>query len=129
MTQWDETWLAQQLQKPGYQVVGADTVPRLPSDTPEGALLTRVRALAKVNGFETYHTYRSTKSEPGFPDLVLCNGVSLLIYELKSNDAKVTKEQAYWLSLLAHTAKVECGIWHPRDWPQIVERLTRRSRA
>ena len=115
---------------PGYRLVGdkavrADT---LPDDTPEGALLSEIRKVAKPWGWETYHTHDSRKSESGFPDLILCNGVSLLIYELKSNTGQLTKEQAMWLSLLAHTEKVECGVRRPRDWSEIYQRLTRRSR-
>ena len=115
---------------PGYAIkdgiaVRLDT---LPDNTPEEALLGKIRSVATSHGFLVYHTYRSTKSEPGFPDLILCNGVSLLMYELKTNTGQLTKEQALWLSLLAHTEKVESGIWRPRDWPAIYERLTRRTR-
>ena len=113
--------------QPGYGVVG-EPVPGLPEDTPEELLLAKIRDVAKAWGWLTYHTHDSRKSESGFPDLVLTNGVSLLMYELKDNQKKPSKEQALWLSMLAHTEKVEQGIWRPRDFPEIVARLTRKAR-
>lgn len=101
-------------------------VPTMAEDTPEGKLLDRVRSLAKLHGWESYHTHDSRRSEPGFPDLVLCNGRALLIYELKTNTGKLTAEQARWLSLLRHTGKVECGVWRPKDISAITDRLARR---
>jgi hypothetical protein len=95
-------------------------------DAPEGVLLARVRQLAKMYAWELYHTYRSTRSEPGFPDTVLTDGTDVLMMELKTNTGKATAEQSRWLSLLAHTGKVECGIWRPRDALAIEARLSRR---
>jgi hypothetical protein len=118
--------LARIVAQPGYHVVG-EPLPALPSDTPEGVLLAEIRKLATPHGWLVYHTYDSRKSEPGFPDTCLTNGTSLLMYELKDNRRKPTKDQEGWLSLLAHTGKVECGIWRPRDWPIIAARLTRKE--
>jgi hypothetical protein len=92
---------------------------------PEKRFLDRVRRLALANGFATYHTHRSDRSEQGFVDLVLCDGHSLLLVELKSSTGKLTREQQQWLSLLAH-AGVEVAIWRPSDWDRIVDRLTRK---
>lgn len=115
---------------PGYRIVGDQAVraDALPDTTPEGTLLAEIRKLAHPHGWRTYHTLDSRGSEEGFPDVVLCNGVSLLLYELKSNTGKLTKDQAYWLSLLAHTTQLESGLWRPHDWSAIADRLTRRSR-
>lgn len=98
----------------------------LPRDTPEGTLLDQVRSLAKRYGWQSYHTHDSRRSEPGYPDLTLCDGTSLLIYELKTNTGKPTEAQQTWLNLLAHTGKVECGIWRPGDLAVIHARLSRR---
>jgi len=92
---------------------------------PEGTLLQQVRGLAKAHGWETYHTHDSRRSECGFPDLALTDGTSLLLYELKTHTGKLTPAQARWLSLLAHTGKVECGVWRPRDLATIAQRLAR----
>ena len=99
----------------------------LPDDTPEGSLLARVRRLATDNGWLTYHTHDSRRSEYGFVDLVCTDGTAVLMYELKTNSGKLTPEQQRWLSLLKHTGKVEAGVWRPRDFAQITARLTRKE--
>ena len=126
---WSEADLARIVQQPGYRVVGADAPVPLPGDTPEGTLLAKIRTVAKAYGWHTYHVFDARRSEAGYPDLTLCDGKSLLMYELKSNTGQLTEEQALWLSLLTHTEKVECGVWRPRDFGQIYERLTRRNHA
>jgi len=91
---------------------------------PEGTLLAEVRALAKRYGWNgVYHTHDSRKSEPGFPDIVICNGHSLLLKELKTNTGKLTMDQQRWLSLLQHCNTIEAGVWRPRDLAQIEQRL------
>jgi hypothetical protein len=102
-----------------------ETVPPAPTPEPETRFLERVRRLARANGFATYHTHRSDRSEPGFVDLVLCDGHSLLLVELKSRDGKLTRDQQQWLSLLAH-AGAETHVWKPHMWAEIVDRLTRK---
>jgi hypothetical protein len=123
---YDEAWLRAR----GFTLDGETARRSAPASgaeaMPEGTLLATIRALATPYGWLIYHTYDSRKSEPGFPDTVLTDGESLLMYELKDNHRKPTHEQETWLSLLAHTGKVECGIWRPRDLPAITERLTRR---
>lgn len=101
--------------------------PPLPQETPEGVLLAEIRKLAHPLGWQSYHTHDSRRSESGFPDLILTDGTSLLMYELKTNTGKPTEAQQMWLNLLEHTGKVECGIWRPRQWADISERLTRRT--
>jgi hypothetical protein len=95
--------------------------------SPEEVLLGKVRQLAKIHGWQVYHTRDSRKSERGFPDVVLTDGEAVLFIELKTNTGKVTAAQQTWLSLLQHTGKVEAQVWRPRDWPQIVTRLTRHA--
>jgi hypothetical protein len=101
----------------------------LPEATPEGSLLAKIRQLAKPYGWLAYHTHDSRHSEAGFPDLVLTNGVNLIMAELKTNTGKLTKDQATWIAMLSHTSKVEAVIWRPADWPAITERLTRGTRS
>lgn len=92
----------------------------VPAAMPEKALLANVRNLATRHGFLVYHTHRSDKSEPGFPDLVLCKPGRLLFIELKSATGKVTEDQMRWLELLKRSVPgVEVYLWRPSDWPSI----------
>ena len=92
----------------------------------ERHFMDRIRSLAQAHGYRCYHTHDARRSEPGFPDLILCDGVSCLAVETKTNTGKLTPEQQIWLSLLEH-AGVETHIWRPKDWLLIETRLTRRK--
>jgi len=122
---WDEYWLRTQIKKPGYGIAPGSMLPTvsLEPDIPEGALLAAIRKLAASNHWEAYHTHDSRKSPAGFPDLALCNGHSLLLYELKNATEHPTKAQQHWLALLATTTRLESGLWRPADWEAIVRRL------
>ena len=63
-----------------------------------------------------YHTYDSRKSQPGFPDLVIVGGTTILYRELKTEKGKVTSAQNYWLDALRH-AGIDADVWRPSDWP------------
>ena len=93
---------------------------------PERRFMERIRTLAKAHSWKCFHVYDSRRSEPGWPDMILCDGVSLLGVEVKTNTGKLTPEQQIRLSLLEH-AGVETHIWKPKDWPLIEARLTRRK--
>lgn len=78
-----------------------------------------VRDYAKLMGFMHYHTHRSDRSEPGFPDCVMVRGSRLIFAELKRDNAAprvrkdvaeqhppwlrgraITEAQASWLEAL-----------------------------
>lgn len=84
----------------------------------EKELLEQVRTLARMCGWLCYHTYRSVRSEPGFPDLTLVRGRRLLFVELKSEKGRVTEAQQQWLDALGQTG-VETYVWRPRDLDEI----------
>ena len=92
-------------------------------DDTEKDFLTKVRGFAKLYGWLTYHTHDSRRSDEGFPDLVLCNGLSLIFAELKTRTGKLSKSQDTWITTLGHTQKVEVYLWRPADLPAIIERL------
>ena len=99
---------------------------------PEKTFMAEIIKLAKHHGYEAYHTHNSRKSDPGFPDLVLCRPASttspgrLIFAELKSSTGKLTTDQHRWLSVLEHSLPdVEVYCWHPEDWRQLIEILTR----
>ena len=91
----------------------------------EKDFLEQVRALARYEGWLSYHTYRSTRSEPGFPDLVLVRPPRVIFSELKTENGVLTWSQQVWLDRLARCEGLETYMWRPSDWDQIVEKLKR----
>ena len=83
--------------------------------------------LAQYSGWMHYHTYNSRRSNPGWPDLVLCRQPELIIVELKSAKGQVTKDQKKWLIGL-RACGVEVYVWRPQHWLNgtIEERLNRK---
>lgn len=86
----------------------------------EAQFLQQVRDLAKLTGWETYHTHNSQRSEPGWPDLVLASATQqrALFIELKTAVGRVSPHQRKWLDLLT-LCGLEAAIWRPADLPQI----------
>lgn len=82
----------------------------------EAELLTNVRSAAGQLGWLVYHTHRSDRSEPGFPDLVLVRRSRAVFVELKNAKRKPTAQQRVWLKALAGVDAVEVYLWRPVDW-------------
>ncbi len=55
-----------------------------PAPLSERDSLQQVKDLARLCGWRVYHTLNSRGSDPGFPDLVLPRGSSLVFAELKA---------------------------------------------
>lgn len=81
----------------------------------EAELLANVRQLARLRGWLTYHTQRSQRSEPGFPDLMLVRRSRAVAVELKSQRGKCSPAQERWLEGL-RGAGLEVYVWRPADW-------------
>lgn len=84
----------------------------------EKVLMGHVRHAARQLGWKTYHTWRSGRSEPGFPDLVLVRKETLLFVELKVQSetlGRLTEEQTEWGEALA-TAGQTMLLWRPEQW-------------
>lgn len=97
----------------------------------EAALLRAVRELCRYLHVEAYHTFRSDRSEPGFPDLVICGPRGVIFRELKSELGRLTKTQQQWGDRLA-AAGADWAVWRPRDLHTIaaeIERLCGRGHA
>ena len=89
----------------------------------EEELLQAVRTAARYHGWLSYHTYRSTKSEPGFPDLVLVRGPHVLWVELKAAQGHMTPAQERWARSLLEAAQHYYQI-RPHHWREgLVERI------
>lgn len=83
-----------------------------------------VRLAARQLGWMEYHTYRSTRSTPGFPDLVLIKPPRLIWAELKMPRGRITEPQRHWFRSLVLSGQ-ECYIWRPSDWDEILRILQR----
>ena len=81
--------------------------------------------LARLSGWKGYFTWNSIHSPAGFPDLVLVKGSDMLVKELKMDNRTPTGSQKEWLAALSRVTNVESGVWQPKDWQDITERLTR----
>ncbi len=92
--------------------------------TTEKQFQAMVERLAKLLGWEAYHTHDSRRSQPGFPDLVLVHPTrGVLFAELKADAGKVRPNQERWIALLTQ-AGADARVWRPKDWPEI-ERVLR----
>ncbi len=80
---------------------------------------------ARWCGWRAYHPWLSVRSEPGFPDLLLAKpGEPLLLWELKSEQGRLTPAQQRWLDLLQRVPGIEVAVWRPSQRDQMVARLT-----
>ncbi len=89
----------------------------------------QVKDMAKRFGWLYYHTWRSFHSPAGFPDCVFVRlepRLRLIFAELKT-DAKHSQpsiDQCIWLETLQRLpVPVECYLWRPADFDEIVEIL------
>jgi hypothetical protein len=98
----------------------------LAPETPEGVLLARVRQCALANGFLFYHTYSSRKSDVGYVDCTIAKpGHPLYLWELKSQDGKLTMEQQRWQEFLSLTRGTHVAVYRPDQWALMEHYLTR----
>jgi hypothetical protein len=86
----------------------------LAGDMSENDLLATVRQACKTLHLLCYHTYRSDRSEKGFPDLVIVGVRGILFRELKNEKDKPTIHQQQWIQAL-QTAGADAGLWRPSD--------------
>jgi hypothetical protein len=93
---------------------------------PEKWLQEKIRRRAIHYGWLFYHTHRSDRSEPGFPDCVMLRDDYMIFAELKRQNAKRYKpspEQEQWLEALInyadhqHILAEHFGVflWRPLD--------------
>lgn len=98
-------------------MIPTDFGERMAKRMTEKELLDNVRSAAKQFGWMVYHTHRSDRSEPGFPDLMLIKGTHLLAVELKTETGRTTPAQDAWLDAFRGvTHRPDALIWRPRHW-------------
>jgi hypothetical protein len=112
----------------------------------------QVEALAKFYGWLVYHTHRSDRSAPGFPDVVAVRGPELIFAELKTRTGRVSPQQQTWIDALGTVAggvtgavaaldglvpgiapnverpSIEVYVWRPDDFGAIHARFARGRR-
>ena len=79
---------------------------------------------ALYNGWWVYHPYNSIRSEPGWPDLTLIRGISLVFAELKTERGRLTPQQRNVMQML-EVAGQEVHLWRPSDRDVVEDRLIR----
>ena len=85
----------------------------------------QVVQLARTLGWKHYHTFRSTRSPSGVPDLILARD-RLVALELKTETGKVSALQAGWIRALHH-AGAEIFVARPRHLQHIATLLGPRN--
>lgn len=75
----------------------------------DAEIVTRIKAY----GLWSYHTHRSDRSEPGFPDRVIV-GTAVIYRELKKQDNYATAEQRRVMDLLRKAGQ-DVDVWKPAD--------------
>jgi len=81
----------------------------------EKDFMSSVIEVAELGKWLIYHTYDSRRSQPGFPDLVLCKDGRVIFAELKSQKGPIRKAQQEWLDNLQMNNSVEVYLWRPAD--------------
>ena len=97
------------------------------ADLTEKEWSAQVYELARTLGWTRYHTYRSERSQPGFPDEVLVRD-RVIFAELKRETGKLTDAQRDWLEKLGR-AGAEVYVWRPSDLAGIGRVLMERRAA
>ncbi len=95
-------------------------------DVTEKEWMDQLVQLALLNKYLVYHTYRSDRSQPGYPDLTLvrANPPDVLWVECKRQNGRVSPAQTQWIDTLK-AAGCDAYIWRPSDIDVAVARLAR----
>lgn len=102
--------------------------PALPlEDLTEKEWMAQGVSLAKQMGWKRYHTYRSDRSEPGWPDDALVRE-RLILVEWKTEKGKLSDAQKDWIRALLN-AQVEVYVCRPRHLEQLAEVLRHRGQV
>lgn len=89
----------------------------------ESGYLRAITRLAQMLGYTIYHTHDSRRSNPGWPDLVLCRPPRLIVAELKSARGRLRRAQVAWLDLLGEVPGIETYVW--RDGTDSLDEIAR----
>ena len=94
-----------------------------------------ILSAARDFGWLAYATYRSMRSEPGFPDLVMVRPPRVIIAEVKTSNGRYSKGkwnksgsrwlpgQDDWAKAFNDAPGVEYYLWRPEDLDDIYKTL------
>ena len=95
----------------------------------EGEYQQQILDLARTLGWRVFHDYDSRRSEPGFPDLILIRGVTLLALEIKGAKAKPPPPaQVGWIGAFKQVRYVSADFVYPKDFTDLADTLQRARR-
>jgi hypothetical protein len=104
---------------------------RINASVLEGDFQKDVVEAAETLGFLCYHTYRSDRSQAGFPDLVMVKPPRVIFAELKRQKGKPKPAQEMWLAALGQCMyegkAIEVYLWRPGDMDALLEILQRQE--
>ena len=63
------------------------------------------------------------RNDPGWPDLFLVRGDTLVVAELKSDRGSTTPDQRAWLAAFRGVRRIVVEVWKPKDTERVVEVL------
>jgi hypothetical protein len=76
-----------------------------------------------------YHTHDSRRSNPGFPDLVLCKPPRLLFLEIKVlPGGRESDPQIEWMRALRECGAEAYTVWLPDEWNALRDLLSSAER-
>ena len=93
-----------------------------PGDPCEACFQQQVVDLAKLHGWEVWHTHDSRRSREGWPDLAIVRGGRALFREIKRGGQMPSQHQRRCLHML-EAAGLDADVWRPSDWPAIEKTL------
>ena len=93
--------------------VGTMTAPDWQLLAAENALQDTIRVAALRNGWHFYHTHNSRRSDAGFPDCVCVKGGRMLVFELKAQGGRVSRQQRQWIEAFEDVPMVVAAIVRP----------------
>lgn len=76
----------------------------------EAELSMSLRRCAREQGWLEHLTYDSRRSPKGWPDLTFGKGLWLVVWELKADGGRITKEQTAWLDWWSEFASGVEGV-------------------
>lgn len=91
----------------------------------EEAFQRQITDLATICGWLWHHVPDSRRSNPGYPDLVLCHPRHgrIVFVEVKTERGRVSHAQHVWGGAL-RSAGCDHRVWRPRHWDEVVAVLT-----